>query len=167
MSPRPDAWNPEDGPPPGDDERAEAARLADALDRGLAKGAAPELAARVDTALRVRATVRPHPDLDRAVVDRVIADVVDRRAARALAPVAFLRRRWRPLAVAAGLVAALGVGSRVGLREPPRVTSISRPADDVFTAPVGAGAGSTPTARLYDARMQSWRGVIYGPGRRR
>lgn len=167
MSRAPEDWNPDDGPAPTDEERADAARLADALDRDASR-AKPELAALVDTALRLRATVHPRPDVVRAVADRVTAEVLDRHASSARSPVAFLRRRWRPLAVAAAAVATLSVGgaqllSRPGAAEP----SISRVADDVFSSPLGAREGSTPSSRIYDARMHAWRDALLRGGRRR
>lgn len=163
----PEDWNPDDGPPPSDDERADAARLADALDRPSPR-ATPELTPLVDTALRLRATVHPKADDVRAVTSRVTAQVLDQHAASARSPVAFLRRRWRPLAVAAAAVATLGVGGAQLLSRPAVApTSISRAADDVFTAPLGSAEGSAPSARLYDARMHAWRDAMLRSGRSR
>lgn len=147
-----DSWNPDDGPPPTDEERAQARELADALAHGR-RPAEPELDALLNTALRVRATA--HPDDARAeeVARRAVRGALDqdRPGARVL------RLRWRVVVgvAAAGVVAfAVGVGLRDDDRAPSRLAADLPPA---FTEAVQPGAGAAPATRLYDRRLRLYR----------
>lgn len=157
MSAPDDRWNPDDGPPPTDAERAEAAALSDALARPTAPED-PALRELVAVARRVHATAHPARDEQRAVVERVTREVL--AASRPLAsPARALVRRLWPVAVAAAAVLVVGVS--VGRARPaPRAAaaaSISRDVDDVLRSPVRPGAGSAPADRVYEARLGAWR----------
>jgi hypothetical protein len=165
MSAPDERWNPDDGPPPTDEERADAARLSEALARPAAPDD-PALRELVAVAQRIHATAHPDRDAQRAVVDRVTREVL--AAARPTAsPVRALVRRAWPFAVAAAAVLVVGVS--VGRAHPDRArpeASISRDVDDVLRTPVGPGAASAPAARVYDARLTAWREAYLRGGSR-
>lgn len=163
-----DAWNPEDGPPPTDEERAHADRLASALEhpaRHREDDEAAGVTALVDAALRVRATVHPQHDAARAVTSRVVTEVLARSRRGVVARLS-PRARWGWAAAAAAFVATVTVGGRELARTRTRPTeTISRPADDVFRAPIESGAGSMPSSQIFDSRLRSYRD-LYFRGRR-
>lgn len=150
-----DSWNPDDGPPPTDEERAQAKGLADALAHGPDRRPRdPDVAALLDTALRVRATA--HPDAARTddAARRAVREVLhqDRPIARVF------RLRWRvAVAVAAaGVVAiAVGIGTRGGDDRAP--SSLSAELPPAFSEAVQPGAGAAPATRLYDRRLRLYR----------
>lgn len=154
MSSVDERWNPDDGPPPTDEERAQARSLADALTHGPGRRPAePELEALVDTALRVRATAHPDDAHAAEVARRVVRGVLEQD--RPLARV--VRLRWRVVVAvaAAGVLAfAVGVGLRDDDRAPSRLTVDLPPA---FTEAVNPGAGAAPASRLYDRRLRLYR----------
>lgn len=156
MSAADDRWNPEDGPPPSDDERADAARLADALGRP-ADPDDPDVRELVAVARRVHATAHPDRDDHRARVERVTRDVL--AAGRPLAsPVRRLVRRAWPVAIAAAAVLVVGVSiGRRPRHAPTDGPSISRDVDDVLRSPVQTGAASAPATQVYEARLTAWR----------
>lgn len=150
-----DPWNPDDGPPPTEEERAQARSLADALAHGPgARPRAPEVAALLDTALRVRATAHPDPERARAAARAAVRASLasDRPLARVI------RLRWRvTVAVAAAGVVAIAVG--VGLRasEDRAPTSLTTALPPAFEQAVNPGAGAAPATRLYDRRLRLYR----------
>lgn len=158
MSAADDRWNPDDGPPPTDEERAEAARLTEALARPAAPDD-PDLRELVATARRVHATAHPDRDDQRARVERVTREVL--AAARPMAsPVRRIVRRAWPLAVAAAALIVVGVSvgrTPRGAATATDATSISRDVDDVLRSPVQSGAASAPSTRVYEARLAAWR----------
>ena len=165
MSAPDERWNPDDGPAPTDEERAEAARLSDALARPSAPED-PALRELVAVARRVHATAHPDRDEHRAVVDRVTREVL--APARTLAsPARGLVRRLWPFAIAAAAVLVVGVS--VGRARPDaahRAPSISRDVDDVLRAPVNPGSASAPATRVYEARLTAWREIYLTGGSR-
>ncbi len=158
MSAADDSWNPDDGPPPTDEERAEAARLTDALARPAAPDD-PDLRELVAVARRVHATAHPDRDDQRARVDRIAREALA-TARPQTSPVRRLVRRAWPFAVAAAALMVVGVSMgrpspRVGAGE--GAVSISRDVDDVLRAPVRSGAASAPATQVYEARLTAWR----------
>lgn len=152
-------WNPDDGPPPTDEELRAAAALADALE---GRGApAPDDDALLSTALRVRAVASPDGAASKAASERAVRDALQRRQARSWWSSG---SRLRLAAAAAAVLATVGVGGSQYLRARAvgSVATISRPAGDVFDAPVEPGAGSTPASRIYDSRMRSYRAALLG-----
>lgn len=165
MSAPDDRWNPDDGPPPTDDERAEAAQLAEALARPAAPDD-PALRELVAVARRVHATAHPDREAQRVLVDRVAREVLaaSRPAASPLRAVA--RRAW-PFAVAAAAALVVGVTLARPHRADPRAeASISRDVDDVLRAPVRVGAASAPAVQVYEARLTAWREAYLRRGAR-
>lgn len=152
-------WNPDDGPAPSDDELLEAARLADALDKGNASDV--DTAALVSTALRVRAARRPDDAAVRAVTDRAITAALQHHRASwwTRAP------RLRIAAAAAAVLTAAGVGGGAWVASRPRATSIEHHDIAAFDAPVEPGAGSMPSSRLYDRGLRSYRAALLGGDR--
>jgi hypothetical protein len=165
MSAPDERWNPDDGPAPTDEERAEAARLSDALARPVTPDD-PALRELVAVVKRIHATAHPDRDAQRALVERVTREVL--AAARPTAsPVRALVRRAWPVAVAAAAVLVVGVS--VGRARTGRARteeSISRDVDDVLRTPVRPGAASAPAARVYDARLTAWREAYLRGGSR-
>jgi hypothetical protein len=164
----PEHWNPDDGPPPTDEERAEARALAEALvDASPAhrRDRDPDLDALVDVALRVRATAHPDPpEKIRATAHAAVEHAVTHAGQR------WYRARWRWLALVAAAVVGVG-GAQLALfrdGDDDGGAPISHPATDVFTQPVGEHAGSDPIDRIADSRMRAWRdGMLHARGGRR
>jgi hypothetical protein len=157
MSEHDDSWNPADGPPPTEEELAEARALADALSGGARKKTAdPEMSALLDVALRVKSTA--HPDRERS--NQVAAAAVEQALVRADA--SWYRKRWRWVAFVAALV--LGVtGVQLAQFRPVHddtVPLISHPASDVFNTALPDDARSMPIGRMTDVRMRSYRDVL-------
>ncbi len=158
-----DTWNPEDGPPPTAEEISEARALADALDPGARRRPAdPALAEAMDVALRLRATAHPDAQAARTVAARAVTDAL----AQARSPWSARRFRWGLVAACAVLVAGVGGVQLARPRTPTPRATISRPATDVFTAPVEPGAASVPADRIYDSRLRSYRAVLLRGGAR-
>jgi hypothetical protein len=152
-------WNPEDGPPPTEEERAEARALAEALAAPAevrAKSAEPDLDALVGTALRVRATAHPDAARARAIAAAAVAYAVTHAGQR------WYRTRWRWVALLAAALVGIG-GAQLALFRPRTETepTISHPATDVFTAPLPHDARSAPIGRLTDARMRAYRDTLF------
>ncbi len=156
MSAADDSWNPDDGPPPTDEERAEAARLTDALARAAAPDD-PDLRELVAVARRVHATAHPDRDDQRARVDRIAREALA-TARPQTSPVRRLVRRAWPVAVAAAALMVVGVTlGRTPRHDVSDVRSISRDVDDVLRAPLRSGAASAPSTQVYEARLTAWR----------
>ncbi len=154
--PTPD-WNPEDGPPPSDDELAEATALARALDGAVAT--APDSEA-LRMGLRVRALAHPDRDAAKAVADRVVRDALQQHRS------AWFARAPR-LRLVAGFVALVGVGLAGGAyvrrnTERSATATTATTVSAVFTAPVEPGAGSMPATRLYDRGLRDYRASLLG-----
>ena len=165
MSAPDERWNPDDGPPPTDEERAEAGRLAEALVRPAAPADAA-LRELVAVARRVHATAHPARDEQRATVARVTREVLTAARPSASPMRALLRRGW-PVALAAAACLVVGVSlGRSRTAGVPAAPSISRDVDDVLRAPVASGAGSAPSAQVYDARLTAWREAYLRRGAR-
>jgi len=165
MSAPDERWNPDDGPAPTDEERAEAARLSDALARPVAPED-PALRELVAVARRVHATAHPARDEHRAVVDRVTRQVLAPSRSLSSPARGLVRRLW-PFAVAAAAVLVVGVS--VGRAKPDAShpsPSISRDVDDVLRAPVRPGSASAPATQVYDARLSAWREIYLSRGSR-
>lgn len=148
-------WNPEDGPPPSDDELAEATALARALDGAVAT--APDSEA-LRMGLRVRALAHPDRDAAKAVADRVVREALTQHRS------AWFARAPR-LRLVAGFVALVGVGLAGGAyvrRNAERSATTTATAIAVFTAPVEPGAGSMPATRLYDRGLRDYRAGLLG-----
>lgn len=146
-------WNPDDGPPPTEEEREEARRLADALTHGHAQRPRdPDTDALLSTALRVRATTRPVDDSE--AVRRALRSALD--ADRPVARV--LRFRWgmAAAAVAAAGVLAFAIGVRGRDDTPPR-SPLAVELPPAFTEAVQPGAGAAPSTRLFDRRLRRYR----------
>ena len=158
-------WNPEDGPPPTDEERAAAEALGAALD-ARSVPSDPDLRDLAGVAGRITATAHPNAERDRATAVRV-TDGVLAASSPASARRQWLVRRVLPFAAAASvLLVAGGLGSRSFAPTPRNPPSISRNADDVLRAPMGDHPTSSPTARLDDARHSAWRDLMLRGGTR-
>jgi hypothetical protein len=158
-----DDWNPDDGPPPTDEEFAEARALADriAAPRANSKGRDADLDALVDVALRVKATA--HPDNERS--KHIAAAAVNAALERADAH--WYRTRWRWLALVAAAVVGIG-GIQLAQFRPhveEDVPLISHAAGDEFRAELPHDARSMPIGRITDARMHAYRNVLLRGGR--
>lgn len=165
MSAADERWNPDDGPAPTDDERAEATRLSDALTRPTAPED-PALRELVAVARRVHATAHPARDEHRVVVDRVAREVLASGRSADSTARGVVKRMW-PFAVAAAAVLVVGVSVGRARPEDSRpAPSISRDVDDVLRTPVRPGAASAPASRVYDARLTAWRDVYLRRGGR-
>ncbi|MEZ4406652.1 MAG: hypothetical protein R3A52_09265 [Polyangiales bacterium] len=160
-----DDWNPDDGPPPSDDERASARALSEALDHREAPRD-PDLAAALSVARRVQATAHPDPEAARKVADRVVSAALAEHARPAWRRA--LRGRWGLAAVAAAGLLAVGVGAGVSATRPaPRpVDPITATTAGDFTERLGENVGSAPAARIYDDRMRAYRDRLLRGGRR-
>lgn len=146
-------WNPDDGPPPTEEEREDARRLADSLAHGpAARPADPDTAALVSTALRVRATTRPVDDHAAEAVRRALRTALE--ADRPMARV--LRLRW---GVAAAVAAAgvLAIAVRLRENDGPHRGSLAISLPPAFTEAVQPGAGALPSSRLYERRLRRYR----------
>ena len=148
-------WNPDDGPPPTEEEREEARRLADALTHGhAARPKVPDTDALLSAALRVRATTRPVDDQAAEAVRRALRSALD--ADRPMARV--LRLRWgvAAAAVAAAGVLAFAIGVR-GRDDTPARAPFAVELPPAFTEAVQPGAGAAPSTRLFDRRLRRYR----------
>ena len=160
-----DAWNPEDGPPPSEEEIAEARAVADALaNKGRSKGRDLDIDALVDVALRVKATAHPDNDRSKSVAAAAVTEALTRADSK------WYRTRWRWAAVVAAAVVGI-TGIQLAQFRPMRedsVPNISRAAGDEFGGAIPENARSMPIGRLADARMHAYHDVLFhtGNGRR-
>ncbi len=164
----PDAWNPEDGPPPTPEERAEAASLATLLAASPAEAAhratkLPGVESETLTALRVRATARPDHEATRAAAHRAVAVALSRQGAHS-GWRRSLRSPWAWAAAAALVVAAVGIGTPGPAPAP--TPSFSRSAADLFDRAVEPGAASAPARIIFDARLRDYRSTLLAEGPR-
>jgi len=162
IDPSANAWDPADGPPPTDEERDEAARLATVLAAPFAEAAraaakAPAVESEALTALRVRATVRPDHEATKAAAHRAVEVALARQGAHT-GWRRTLRSRWTWAAAAALVVAAVGVGAPAPRRDD--APGFSRAAADLFDRAVEPGAASAPSRIIFDARMRDYRSTL-------
>jgi hypothetical protein len=156
-------WNPDDGPPPTDEERAEASALRDALSSAgdVPRGGSVADERRAEL-LALAAGIRT---IDRAPshtdVDRVVRSAVDHAVAGRASP-GRGGLRWKLTAVAALMLVGVG-GARLYSRsaELADTPSISREADDVLTRDLGMDPGSGPITRIEQARVRGYRQGLF------
>jgi cell pole-organizing protein PopZ len=151
-------WNPEDGPPPTEEELAEARALAQALSAPAESHegrAEPELRALLDVALRVRATAHPNE----ARTDAITASAVQHALTHA--EPRWYRSRWRWAALAASVLLGVG-GTQLALLRAGTESSrtISHRAHDEFDAPLPNDPRSGPIGRITDARTRAYRDTL-------
>lgn len=153
-------WNPDDGPPPTEGELRDAARLAAALDGPVPAVTAPDTAALLATALRVKAIAHPDHEASRAAARRALRDALKQApTARAW----WASPRLQIAAAAVAILVAAGVGGRAYLRGASHeaLPDVLHEAP-VFDAPVEPGAGSQPATRLYDHELHAYRDTLLG-----
>ncbi len=156
MSDHDDSWNPADGPPPTEEELAEARALAHAIGSSTRKkDPESEVDALVEVAHRIRATAHPDNERARHVAAAAVEEAISRAESR------WMRRRWGWVAaLAVGIVGVAGVQLAQFRTVRDDSTNFSRPATDVFGAPLPNDARSMPIGRITDARMRSYRDVL-------